>query len=687
MSLKSRIALSVASIGVLMLISLVVTIIKTQQVDKAVEDIVNKSVPSAFSGSQLATDVNASMAALRGWVLTADPQFKTDREEIWGRIATEVSELDRYAALDDTSADAQLWLTIKDQLLRFEKEQAAVEAIAHSPDDLPATRLLNEKVTPLTDSMLQSISQAYIEEVSLAATPERKQMLAQMGDLRGAIAVVTGNLRAYLLTGQAHYVDQYRAVWSWAGGQLDALRARSLNLSETQLSEVTTFYKAYEEVTPLFDEMARIRSSEQWNQSRFLMVQNVIPLSRDILHNLTDEENGLVSLKRQQMNDAGEEALGATSGLSMTSYVLAFTGVGVGVLMVLLSSRAIAQPVQSMTQVMTQLAQGRTNVAIPGLTRRDEIGSMARALEVFKKNAQERERLEAEKEETQQRREARAQRLEKLSQDFEGSVRSVLANTETATQNMSQSAQALDETAKMTLSEVQTTTAASQETRASVQDVAAAIGELSGSFEEVNANAVSSVASIEEAIVKGENASQTVHWMRDAAARIGEVVKMIEEIAAQTNLLALNATVEAARAGEAGKGFSVVAGEVKNLANQTARATQEITEHIVKMQETTDKSVAAISDVCETIAVVGEQAQTVRETVERQNQSAGAISHSIQDVSKNADVIASSVHSVDEAAVQTTQMAQEVGDAMQSVSAEAANLKAEVETFLKEIST
>jgi len=225
----------------------------------------------------------------------------------------------------------------------------------------------------------------------------------------------------------------------------------------------------------------------------------------------------------------------------------------------------------------------------------------------------------------------------------------------------------------------------SKHTKENVQHVAAATGQLSTSFNDINRNATESAAAIDEAIEKGENASKTVHWMSEASARIGEVVQMIGDIAAQTNLLALNATVEASRAGEAGKGFSVVAGEVKNLANQTARATQEISEHIIDMQSRTEKSVDAIQDVCTTIALVRTQAASVRETVGQQTTATQNISENVDNVASNTGVISDNIEKVENAATQTNETANQVLAAVEDVSAQGESLKQEVETFLSSL--
>lgn len=675
-SLKTRLTFSFLILSTLMIASLGVAILKIQQVDKAVDNIVSQSIPVAFSEGQLASDINGTLAALKGWLLTNNPEYKTQRATLWKNISSEIQILDKFLKGQPS------WHALKKDLNDFQAAQTKTETIAHSEEDLPATKLLNQNVTPLTDSMLYNISQAYIEEVTQEATPKRKQMLADMGDIRSALAVVTGNIRAYLLTGEKHYADQYQSVWSWAQGKLTHLRTEDRNLTNDQLNYIKEFSNAAKKVTPLFSQLISLRTGENWNQSRALLIHEVLPLSNSILKQLTQPKTGFVAQKRLEMENAGNHAVDVTNNLTKTAYFLAFTGAVLAVILVILSIKTIVTPVRHMTDTMTILADGKNDVDIPGIHRRDEIGEMAQALQVFQRNSQERLRLETEQNQEQKARAERAKRIEDLSLTFDQNMRDVLTQTADATTRMRVSASAMRTAAQSTLEQTRTASEASLQTQSNVQHVASATNQLSSSLSQISQNTLSSVEAINEAIEKGENASNTVNWMSEASARIGEVINMIEDIAAQTNLLALNATIEAARAGETGKGFAVVAGEVKNLANQTARATQEISQHIARMRDTTSQSVSAIHEVCENISRVRNQASDVRDTVSQQSIATQNISENVGHVTQNTDVIADNIQQVEAAATQTNEAAGDVQEAANDVSQQADALNKQVESFL-----
>jgi len=280
-------------------------------------------------------------------------------------------------------------------------------------------------------------------------------------------------------------------------------------------------------------------------------------------------------------------------------------------------ANSITNPIRAMTDVMGRLAGKDWSTAVPSQTRTDEIGQMAAAVQTFKVNGQEIERLEADKKTNEARAiaEKRQQMLD-MADAFDVSVGGVVHSVSSASTEMQSSAQTLSATAEETAQQSQVVATAANDATQNVQTVSAATEELSSSIQEISRQVSQSTKITASAVIEVQNTNEKIQGLAAAANKIGEVVSMITDIANQTNLLALNATIEAARAGDAGKGFTIVASEVKNLANQTAKATEEISAQIIGIQEATQTTVEAIGSIGGTINQLNEISSTIAAAVE-----------------------------------------------------------------------
>ncbi len=352
----------------------------------------------------------------------------------------------------------------------------------------------------------------------------------------------------------------------------------------------------------------------------------------------------------------------------------------------LFMARSITKPINGMSNAMRTLAGGDLDVAVPGVGRHDEIGEMAEAVEVFKKNAIEAKRLEAESRAAEKRAEEEKRRaMQSFADDFEAKVKSVVETvSQTATQ-MQTTAKSMTSAAGETEQQAASAAAASEEASTNVQTVAAATEELSSSIEEISRQVS---RSLETANVAVNNARQTngkVEGLVDAAQKIGDVVKLIQDIAEQTNLLALNATIEAARAGEAGKGFAVVANEVKSLATQTAKATEEISQQIGEIQGATTDAASAIRSIGETVEQINEIAGSISAAVEEQGAATQEIARNVQQASQGTKQVAGNVTAVSQTAAQTGGSANQVLAAAGNLADQSETLRREVDSFIAQI--
>jgi len=347
--------------------------------------------------------------------------------------------------------------------------------------------------------------------------------------------------------------------------------------------------------------------------------------------------------------------------------------------------RGIARPIAAMTGVMARLAAGERDIAIPGTGRRDEIGAMADSVEVFRRGLIEAERLAAAQAEEERRKVDRALRIEARIETFDQDVSAALRSLASAATELHSTAQAMSATAEETSRQSTAVAAAAEEASTNVQTVASATEELSASVTEIGQQVTDSKEVVTGAVEQAGAADAQVNALTRAAERIGDVVKLIGSIAGQTNLLALNATIEAARAGEAGKGFAVVAAEVKALANQTAKGTEDIANQVRAIQDAANGSAAAIRKITQTIGRVDQFASAVAAAVEEQGAATQEIARNVSQAAQGTDQVSANVSGISEAAQQTGTAATQVLAAAGELGRNGETLRRDVDSFLADI--
>jgi len=362
-----------------------------------------------------------------------------------------------------------------------------------------------------------------------------------------------------------------------------------------------------------------------------------------------------------------------------------FAAVIVGGLLAFVLSLVITRPTRSLTEAMGRLAEGEIDVTIPSTGQGDEIGDMSRTVQIFQQNARERVRLEAEANAHREAQTERQDEIERLIQGFRSEVQGLLGALDETAEGMSRTSSALGGIAENSAEQAGDTARVSEDASKSVENVAGAAEELSASIAEIGDQVRRSSDIVTSATSAVHETNDKVQGLAEAASKIGEVVTLIQAIAEQTNLLALNATIEAARAGEAGKGFAVVAAEVKELATQTSRATEEISSQIQTIQSSTGEAVAAIGAISDTMEEVNGYTQAISSAVSQQGAATNEISGNVQRAAQSTQAVQSNMARLAQAVDETKEASGDVLSASGDLSGRSGALKQGIEAFLNRV--
>lgn len=628
LKISGRLILGFGTMAVILAVAVGMTIWNVSAIDKTSKRIVDLRMPTAAASSDMVKNIYGSLAALRGYMLTGAQGFKNQRTEMWADIDATVANMDELSKSWTNPKNVENLQVFKGIIEEFRIAQKQVEDIAKTPQEQPATLLLVTEAAPRAGVMVTSISKMInLELQGQGGTGgDRVQILGMMADTRGTLGLGLANIRAYLLTGEEKFAKNFESLWKKNTKRFGDLSRQVHNLSGEQRAAFKAFEAKRKEFTPLPPKMFEIRGSKKWNMANYTLVTEAAPRAGKLMNMLLGEKNadgvreGGMQRNQQKLldNDALENDNAVTSLLNTEWILLAAGLLAAGVVSILII-RSIVGPVNGMTTAMVSLAEGNLQTEVPALNKTDEIGEMAQAVQVFKDNAIRTKEMEAEATAQKQKAEAEKRRLMlAMADDFEASVGGVVDTVSSASTELQSSASGLSATAEQTSQQAATVAAASEEASTNVQTVASASEELSSSISEISRQVSQSTQIAGAAVSEVDAANEKVQGLAIAAQKIGEVVALITDIADQTNLLALNATIEAARAGDAGKGFAVVASEVKNLATQTAKATEEISAQIGDIQGATKDAVAAIGSIGGTISQMNEIASTIAAAVEEQ---------------------------------------------------------------------
>jgi methyl-accepting chemotaxis protein len=564
-------------------------------------------------------------------------------------------------SVKDTKIQAVLAEVEKEQQRLFSAIAKVVESIKER------NRLAEQRITPTGASIRRNLK--FLSEAESAAG-------------KSEIVSIVGKMTDDVLTAQAD-------VTFFLGGRYDT--RRKVSRSFDQVASTLNNYepsKFSERGAPHYADIQKEFGIFEKDFDAFVTAVETIT---ELLANEADPANRFITTKSAELlkgATARQESLSqgmidTVDGALKQGGIAAIVALLLGGVAMFFVARSIAGPVIEMTEAMERLAHGDKSVEVPAIGRSDEIGHMAGAVQIFKDNAIRMESLASEQEAMKREaEEARRKTMNSMADSFESTVKSVVDGVLNSATELQSTAQLMTGTAQEVGNKSEIVAAAAEQASTNVDSVASAAEQLSSSIAKIGSQVSHSSAISQSAVSEAERANAMIKGLDEAAGKIGEVVHLINDIASQTNLLALNATIEAARAGEAGKGFAVVANEVKHLANQTAKATEEIGNQISAVQSATRDAVEVIQGIGGIIGQINDIAVSIAQAVEQQSSATHDIARNVHQAADGTREVSGNIASVTAAASEAGSAAEQVAEAARGLSRQSNTLKSEVDRFL-----
>ena len=632
------------------------------------------------------------LAALTIFVVVAGVLFVADAQRQSAEEAAESALQDRLLVDSIAKEFLNARRREKDFLLRLEEQFA--EDHAETVEDVRSglQKLADAPTMAQFDAEIDAIMNsfgAYADKFVAIANLQREIGLSEkdglLGSLRASVHNVEEELSKFnadkltiiMLMMRRHekdflaridpkYVDRIDARLAEFGPQL----AATPQIPSAEKQKITELMNAYVRDFKALAERILLKQQE------LVLLSDYYAAAEPVLDQLGDEITAIEQTSKAQAAEIAKRSL-------MITVIMFVVGAIALIAMSWILARTISGAIAGLTNKMGRLAENDFDVDINEVERSDEIGTMGRAVLIFRENGIERQKLEAIQKAEDEKRRVRLETQERYIREFDTAVVSVMAEVGTAVQQLHSASNVLRSSAETASNQSMVVSAGTEEASSNVQLVATAATELSASINEISSQVTETSSMAQSATERARNTNENIQGLNDAALKIGEVIGLISDIAGQTNLLALNATIEAARAGDAGKGFAVVASEVKNLANQTGKATEDITNQINGIQQATGLAVEAIDEIVRMISDISERAAAVAAAVEEQTVATSEIAHNVEQAAAGTEEISAAMQGVSGAVADTNVAANDVHGSATNLGTQSESLQGQISGFLE----
>ncbi len=660
-------------------------------VDRArdnVESMLDRSQAARLTAEVMAT-VHAATANLGNFVLTNDDRARRAFDQDWIDLQKHLRALDARMASESPEAAAVL-KNVKDAIGDLQRVQTRISSMNGGPSAVPGMTKLETQLVPdgmalveLLNNLVERRPKGNFEIDDVRAF----QFMAR--DVRDMFLRAIAALRLYAYSGTEEDLTVFNDLVGVLSFRITQLDRRAIGFGQDYNSDLTVLKETLPTWIKGANEIVDRRKLPSWNRVNQIVAEEASPIVGKITALLEGEINQFgektPGLADKQKEDVVRRAEGSQQILALSSVVtLASIGIAsiLAILLGLAISRSLTRPITGLTSAMRRLANKDYDTEVPGEKRADEVGDMARAVLVFRETGLEAERMRGAELDSQRERERRNEAIEAAIGSFEQGAAEIVTTLASASTQLQSAATSLSATAEETSMQATSVASAADEASVNVQGLANAGDELAHSIGEIGQQVRRSTEIAAKAVAQASETDQQVQQLAMSAQRINEVVALIHSIASQTNLLALNATIEAARAGEAGRGFAVVASEVKELANQTRLATEQIAESVQAMQAVTDGTITAIQGIGEAIGAIDGISRMIEASIVEQDRATHNIALNVQQAARGTEEVSSNIAQVNQAAASTGSAATQVMASASELAEQAERMRRQVQSFL-----